>query len=78
MRTNVVLNDELVEEAMKLSTVKSKSALIEESLRFFVASRQAENRRAQYGRRVLELQQKLSRSSPRQSAHEIVERDRQR
>ncbi|MDX2024251.1 MAG: type II toxin-antitoxin system VapB family antitoxin [Deltaproteobacteria bacterium] len=78
MRTNVVLNDALVEEAMKLSTVTTKSALIEQCMRFFVESRQGERRRASYERRVLELQQKLASVAPRESAHDIVRRDRDR
>jgi len=36
VRTNVVLNDELVSEAMKLSGLKTKRAVIEEGLRVLV------------------------------------------
>jgi hypothetical protein len=44
VRTNVVLNEELVEEAMKYSTARTRSALIDEALRVFVPSRAAESR----------------------------------
>jgi Arc/MetJ family transcription regulator len=78
MRTNVVLNDELVEEAMKHSTARSKSALIEEALRVFIQSRAAERKRASYERRLLALRERLAGVATRESALEIVRRDRER
>ena len=39
MRTNIVLNDELVDEAMKLSDISTKRKLVETALREFVAHR---------------------------------------
>jgi Arc/MetJ family transcription regulator len=78
MRTNVVLNDELVEEAMSYSTARSKSALIEEALRVFVQARAAERTRATYERRLLQLRQRLANARPRESALDIVRRDRER
>ena len=39
MRTNIVLNDELVTEAQALSQIKTKRELIEVALREFVANR---------------------------------------
>ena len=39
MRTNIVLNDELVDEAMKLSDISTKRELVETALREFVAHR---------------------------------------
>ncbi|MCZ6831609.1 MAG: type II toxin-antitoxin system VapB family antitoxin [Gammaproteobacteria bacterium] len=39
MRTNIVLNDELVKEAQALSHIKTKRELIETALREFVAHR---------------------------------------
>jgi metal-responsive CopG/Arc/MetJ family transcriptional regulator len=78
MRTNVVLNEELVEEAMKYSTARSRSALIDEALRVFVQSRAAERRRASYERRLLELRQRLVGVAPRESALDVVRRDRER
>ena len=38
MRTNIVLNDKLVEEAFKYSPVKTKKGLIETALRYYVDS----------------------------------------
>ncbi|HEB75020.1 MAG TPA: type II toxin-antitoxin system VapB family antitoxin [Nitrospirae bacterium] len=39
MRTNIVLEDKLVEEAFKYSKAKTKKELIHEALREFIASR---------------------------------------
>lgn len=39
MRTNIVLNDELVTEAQALSHIKTKRELIEVALQEFVANR---------------------------------------
>jgi Arc/MetJ family transcription regulator len=39
MRTNIVLNDDLVEEAQALSQIKTKRELIDTALREFVANR---------------------------------------
>ncbi len=39
MRTNIVLDDNLVEEAFKYSKAKTKKELIHEALREFIASR---------------------------------------
>jgi Arc/MetJ family transcription regulator len=43
MRTNVVLDDELVEEGFKVSTAKTKRELIREALKEFVENRKRLN-----------------------------------
>jgi len=43
MRTNIVLDDELVKEAMTLSDVKTKKELISNALREFVMNRKRRN-----------------------------------
>jgi Arc/MetJ family transcription regulator len=78
MRTNVLLNEELIEEAMKYSSARSKSALIEEALRVFVQSRAAERRRASYELRLLQLRRRLATAAPRESSVDVVRRDRER
>ena len=46
MRTNVVIDDDLMDEALKVSGLKSKRQVIEEGLRLLVRTRgQAEVRR---------------------------------
>jgi Arc/MetJ family transcription regulator len=49
MRTNIVLNDALVEEALALSHLKTKRELIEAALTEFVAHRKRLNLRALKG-----------------------------
>ena len=43
MRTNVVLDDDLINEAIKLSEVKTKKDVINIALREFVATRKRSN-----------------------------------
>jgi Arc/MetJ family transcription regulator len=45
MRTNIVLDDQLVREAQALSHIKTKRALIEQALKEFVAHRKRLNLR---------------------------------
>ncbi len=51
MRTNVVLDDDLINEAIKLSEVKTKKDVINVALREFVATRKRSN--------LLELEGKI-------------------
>jgi Arc/MetJ family transcription regulator len=43
MRTNIVLNDELVEEAFKFSQISTKRELIETALQEYVNNRKRKN-----------------------------------
>jgi Arc/MetJ family transcription regulator len=43
MRTNIVLDDSLVKEALKVSRVKTKKELVNQALREFVESRKRLN-----------------------------------
>jgi Arc/MetJ family transcription regulator len=78
MRTNIVLNEELVREAMRLSQASSKTALVEEALRLLVEVRSDEQRRRTYQERLLKLQQTLAAKRFRESSVEILRRDRER
>lgn len=73
-----MLNEELIEEAMKYSSAQSKSALIEEALRVFVHARAAEQRKQNYERRLLVLRQRLGAVVTRESAVDLVRKDRER
>jgi Arc/MetJ family transcription regulator len=50
MRTNIVLDDELVEEAFQYSTAKTKKDLIDEALREFVQQRKRKDLRELRGK----------------------------
>lgn len=39
MRTNIVLDDDLIEEAARLSGIRTKKALVHEALKAFVAAK---------------------------------------
>jgi len=39
MRTNIVLDDDLVAEAARLSGIRTKKDLVHEALRFFIAAK---------------------------------------
>jgi Arc/MetJ family transcription regulator len=43
MRTNIVLDDSLIKEALKLSRVKTKKELVHQALREFVENRKRLN-----------------------------------
>jgi Arc/MetJ family transcription regulator len=78
MRTNIILNDELVQEAQRYSRTTSKSALVEEALRTFVEVKAAEERKRTYKQRLLGVRQALADRSFRQSASDLVRQDRER
>ncbi len=50
MRTNIVLDDELVKEAFRHAPVKTKRELVDLALREFVASRKRRDLRELFGR----------------------------
>jgi len=43
MRTNIVLDDELVGEASRITGIKTKKDLVDEALRVFIASKKRKN-----------------------------------
>jgi len=59
MRTNIVLNEDLVREAMRYSKARTRRALVEEALETFVAVKAEERRRVTYAERVRGLQARL-------------------
>ncbi|MBN1962147.1 MAG: type II toxin-antitoxin system VapB family antitoxin [Deltaproteobacteria bacterium] len=78
MRTNIVLNDDLISEALRLSQATSKSALVEEALRLFVEVRSEEQCRKTYKERLLKVQQAVANTRFRESSYEILRQDRER
>ncbi len=78
MRTNIDLDDDLVEEAMRYSKARSKRALVEEALRTFVDVRAQELRRANYQNRLAAIRSRTSSIRLKKSALEILREDRSR
>jgi Arc/MetJ family transcription regulator len=77
MRTNIVLDDELVREAMRYSKAKTKRALIEDALQTLVRVRAEEYRRASYQDRLAALQKRLAGLTFRESAVDLIRQDRE-
>ena len=77
MRTNIVLNDELIREARRYSRAKTKRALVEEALLTFVRIRSEEQRRATYRERLHALQGKLAGVVLNDSPADLLRQDRE-
>ena len=78
MRTNIVLNDELLTEAMEHTTVKSKRAVIEEALKTFVEVKTKEKKTRTYVERLKELENALSGVKLRKGPFDVLREDRNR
>jgi len=78
MRTNIVLNEDLLREAMRYSHARTRRALVEEALATFVAVKAEEQRRATYGERLRRLESKLRGLRLRESPADLLRADRDR
>jgi Arc/MetJ family transcription regulator len=78
MRTNIVIDDDLVRQALQFSRSRTKTGLVDEALRAFIAVRGAEQRRRSYGQRLLELDRRLVGIELRESPCSVLRRDRER
>jgi hypothetical protein len=79
MRTNVVLNEDLLKEAARYARSKTKTGLIEEALATFVRVKAEEKRAQDYESRLKTLRPRLAALAPmRQSARDVVRSDRSR
>jgi len=77
MRTNVVLNEELVREAMRYSKARTKRALIEDALQTLVRVRGEESRRQSYQERLVVLQRRVAGLTFRESSTDLIRQDRE-
>lgn len=78
MRTNLVLNDDLMREAMRYSKAGSKRALVEEALQTYVEVKSAERRKRNYRERLRELDVRLRDVQLRESPSDLLRADRDR
>ena len=78
MRTNIVLDDDLVEEALQYSEARTKRGLVEEALRTFVEIKSAERRRASYRARLSELEERLRKLRLSEAPSAVLRSDRER
>ena len=78
MRTNIVLNDDLVREAMQYSRARTRRALVEEALATYVAVKAEERRRATYRERLRSLETRLRDVRLRERPADLLRADRER
>ena len=78
MRTNVVLNDDLVREAMRYSEARTKRALIEEALQTLIRVREEKRRKESYQARLADLDRRVAGMRLRESSLDLLRQDRQR
>ena len=76
MRTHIVLNDDLVREAMRFAKAKTRRALVEEALRTFIEVKERERRVSDYEARLPGLDARLTGLRLRQSPADLLREDR--
>lgn len=76
MRTNIVLNEELLREAMQYTSSHTKKAVIEEALRTFIETKSGEKKLERYSRQLQVLQSKTQDIRFRQRPSVILRKDR--
>lgn len=76
MRTNIELNDELLQEARKYSRARSKRALVEEALATYIAVKAEDQRRRTYKERLSGLREKAGHVRLRSDTRDILRKDR--
>ena len=78
MRTNIVLDDDLLGEAMKYSSARTKRGVVAEALATYVTVKEEEHRRARYKDRLGDVRARLLKGKPLTSAHELIRAERER
>ena len=76
MRTNIVLDDQLVREAMRYSEVHTKRALVEQCLKCFIQTKTREQRTESYRTRLRHVQDATRTLRLGRSAVDIIRHDR--
>ena len=76
MRTNIVLNDQLLKQAGTYSQATTKRALVEEALQYFVTSRKEEDRRKNYSIRYAKHVERMKNIKINVSPLELLRQDR--
>lgn len=78
MRTNLVVNDELLAEALRLHGGGSRRAVVEAALRTFVEVKSATLRRQSYRDRSRRIAERLQGLRLRESPSELLRAERDR
>lgn len=78
MRTNIVLDDDLLAKAMQYSTARTKRAVIHEALASYITEKAEKQRITSYRNRLTPLRERLAKAPIRTSAQTLVRADRNR
>ncbi len=78
MRTNLVLDDALLERARRYSRARTKKGVVEEALRTFVEVRSSEERCRSYERRLYALAARLENVRLSEVPSMLLRADRER
>jgi len=78
MRTNIVLDDDQIAEAMKYSSGRSKRAVVSEALATYVAVKARERRLADYRDRLAGIRRRLSDAAPKTPVVALIRAERER
>ena len=78
MRTNVVLNDDLLREAAKYSSSKTKRGILEEALQSFIQKKASERKTMTYRDRLRRLDAELSGIRLRETPLQILRESREK
>ena len=76
MRTNIEMNDELLAEAAKYTSIRSKKGLVQEALSVYVATKREERRRMTYRERLQRVRAQTESLRGHCDAHDLIRRDR--
>jgi Arc/MetJ family transcription regulator len=78
VRTNIVLNDDLLREAMRLSGERSKRAVVEQALRVYVQVKGAQRGAEGYRERLRRIESRLRDLRLRENPSALLRSDRDR
>jgi Arc/MetJ family transcription regulator len=78
MRTNIDINDDLLQEAKRYTRARTKKEIVEEALKVFIEYRAFEARKSSYRERVKTLEAKLNGLGLRETPGTVLRRDRER
>jgi Arc/MetJ family transcription regulator len=78
MRTNLVLDDDLLDQVKRLSGAPTKRAAVEEAMRTYVEIKAGERRAASYAERARRLEARLRGVRLGESSRDLLRADRDR
>lgn len=78
MRTNIHLDDDLMDQAARYSQATSKRALVKEALQTYIAAKAKEEKNATYASRLEKVRTRLAGLRLREKPSQLLKEDRSR